>query len=78
MLSPPEGTHAYAPNVATDGSDIRRFRVDDELWEAYTEVVGEGRRSADLRAYMEWRVENPNEPLPGRWRRPSGRKKTSE
>lgn len=68
---PPEGRHQYAHGVATDGSDIRRFRADDELWEAYTAVVGERRRSADIRAYLEWRVENPDTPLPGRWRGPS-------
>lgn len=74
MSLPPEGLPPYAPGVATDGSDIRRFRADDELWDAYTDVVGERRRSADIRAYMEWRIENPDTPLPGRWRsRPKSR-----
>lgn len=68
MSLPPEGLHPYPHGVATDGSDIRRFRADDELWEAYTAVVGERRRSADIRAYIEWRVVNPDTPLPGRWR----------
>jgi hypothetical protein len=65
--------------VATDSSDIRRFRADDELWAAYTAVVGERRRSADLRAYIEWRIEHPDQPLPGRWRGPAVRRqKTGE
>lgn len=51
-------------------SDLRKLRVDRELWEAYTEIVGNGGRSADLRAYIEWRVDNPTTPLPGRRRGP--------
>lgn len=47
-------------------SDIRRVRVDGDLWEAYADVVGDGGRSADLREYMRWRVDNPTTPLPGR------------
>ena len=54
-----------APNT-----DIRRLRVDEELWDAYAEIVGNGGRSADLRAYIEWRVDNPTTPLPGRRRGP--------
>jgi hypothetical protein len=62
--------------VATDSSDIRRFRADDQLWAAYTEVVGEQRRSADIRAYLEWRIEHPGEPLPGKWRGPMKKVRT--
>lgn len=58
---------------AAMASDVRRFRADDELWAAYTAVVGEGARSADIKAYLEWRVENPDKPLPGRWRGPAKR-----
>jgi hypothetical protein len=49
-----------------DSSDIRRLRVPQELWEAYTEIVGDGGRSSDLKAYIEWRVDNPKTPLPGK------------
>lgn len=45
--------------------DMRRLRVDDELWAAYTAIVGNAGRSADLKAYIEWRVDNPTMPLPG-------------
>lgn len=48
----------------------RAISVDNDLWNAYGEVVGDGGRSDDLRAYMEWRVEHPTEPLPGRFRGP--------
>lgn len=51
-------------------TDFRKLRVDQELWDAYTEVVGDGGRSADLRSYIEWRVDNPTTPLPGRRRGP--------
>ena len=52
------------------GSDIRRIRIDDETWEAYAEIVGDGGRSADRRAYIDWRLDNPTAPLPGRRRGP--------
>lgn len=51
-------------------SDFRKLRVDEGLWRAYTEIVGDGGRSADLRSYIEWRVDNPTTPLPGRRRGP--------
>lgn len=59
----------YAAGMAT-GSDIRRLRVPDELWSLYTEVVGDAGRSADLKAYIAWRVDHPDEPLPGTRRPP--------
>jgi hypothetical protein len=71
-LLPQKRQHPYAAGMAV--SDVRRFRADDALWDAYTAVVGEGARSADIKAYLEWRVENPDEPLPGRWRGPVRRK----
>jgi hypothetical protein len=68
-LLPQTGQRPY-PALMAPTSDVRRFRADDELWAAYTAVVGEGQRSADIKAYLEWRVENPDKPLPGRWRGP--------
>lgn len=59
----------YAQPVA-DSKDLRRFRVPDELWDAYSAIVGDRGRSADLKSYMEWRVDNPTTPLPGRRRGP--------
>ncbi|MFI6228592.1 hypothetical protein ACIBCR_14925 [Micromonospora echinospora] len=56
--------------MAETGKDIRRLRVPDELWDPYTEIVGNGGRSADIKAYIEWRIDNPTMPLPGRRRGP--------
>jgi hypothetical protein len=68
----PHLTAAAYPDLVAEqaGKDIRRLRVPDDLWDAYTEIVGNGGRSADLKAYMEWRVDNPTTPLPGRRRGP--------
>lgn len=44
----------------------RAISVDKALWDAYGAVVGTGGRSADLRTYIEWRVDNPTTPLPGK------------
>lgn len=73
-LLPQIGQAPY-PALMAPVSDVRRFRADDELWDAYTKVVGEGARSADIKAYLEWRVENPEAPLPGRWRGPIKRRR---
>lgn len=54
----------------TDGKDIRRVRVPEEIWSAYTDAVGDLGRAGDLRDYMEWRAENPRTPLPGKKRGP--------
>lgn len=50
---------------------MRGIRVDPELWDAYAEVVGDLGRAADLRSYIEWRIDNPRTPLPGRRRGPT-------
>jgi len=55
--------------MATE-SDVRRVRIDAETWAAYAEVVGDAGRSADIKAYVEWRLDNPATPLPGRRRGP--------
>lgn len=36
------------------------FRAPEDLWGTYGSVVGERGRSADLRKYIEWRIENPH------------------
>jgi hypothetical protein len=56
--------------MADEPSDVRRIRVERDLWQAYADVVGNGGRSADIKAYIEWRVDNPTAPLPGRRRGP--------
>jgi predicted GIY-YIG superfamily endonuclease len=43
--------------------DIRRVRIGKDRWDAYTEIVGDMGRSGDLKAYIEWRLDNPNTPL---------------
>lgn len=62
-------TGPYAGDVP-DHSELRRFRLDLETWKAYGEVVGDGGRSADLKAYIDWRIDNPTTPLPGKKRGP--------
>lgn len=56
----------------TDGgyTPRRAISIDDDLWKAYGEIVGDGGRSDDIREYVVWRVEHPSEPLPGRFRGP--------
>jgi len=58
------------PDDVPDSSDLRRFRLDQATWDLYTEIVGERGRSADLKAYINWRIDNPATPLPGRRRGP--------
>jgi len=53
----------------------RAISVEQELWDTYGQVVGDGGRSADLRVYIEWRVDHPNTPLPGRRRGPVRRER---
>lgn len=43
----------------------RLIGADAVLWTAFGAVVGNSKRSADLRHYMAWRVNNPHAPLPG-------------
>jgi hypothetical protein len=69
-LLPSEGSDSYPRLVALGQGDERRIRVDRALWDAYADVVGDGGRAADVRAYIEWRVKNPDAPLPGEWRGP--------
>lgn len=64
------GRQTYPDVMANEGSDVRRVRIDTDLWRAYAEIVGNGGRSADLKAYIEWRIDNPTTPLPGRRRGP--------
>jgi hypothetical protein len=66
---------ATYPDGVPDNSDLRKLRVDKETWELYTQIVGERGRSADLKAYINWRIDNPTTPLPGRRRGPA--KKTA-
>lgn len=49
----------------------RKFRLAADLWDRFGEIVGINRRSDDLRAYVEWRVEHPDTALPKRGRRPA-------
>lgn len=74
-----EGPPSYPQHMSTpeqpevnenSGKEIRRVRVPDETWDAYTEATGDLGRASDLRGYMEWRSENPTTPLPGKKRGP--------
>lgn len=70
---PPGDPTSYPRLVAADDSELLRIRASRVLWDAYGKVVGERGRSADLREYMEWRIDHPDDPLPGRWRGPANR-----
>jgi hypothetical protein len=63
-LLPRQEIDAYDAPVA-DSKDIRRLRVEKTLWDAFTEVVGNGGRSAEIKSFLLWRVNNPTTPLPG-------------
>lgn len=66
-LLPHLSVRPYPDAVGADeGSDVRRVRIDTDLWKAYADVVGNGGRSADIKAYIEWRVDHPDTPLPGK------------
>jgi hypothetical protein len=60
----------YPDRVPGENADVRRFRLDLETWKAYGDIVGDGGRSADLKAYIDWRIDNPTTPLPGKRRGP--------
>lgn len=47
------------------------IRISTTQWDAYGHTVGTDRRSADLRAYIQWRLDNPTTPLPHPKRRTS-------
>lgn len=76
QLLPTQEIDLYAGAVP-DSSDLRRFRLDKETWDAYGELVGDGGRSADLKAYIDWRLDNPTVPLPGKRRGPVKKTRTS-
>lgn len=44
----------------TERSEKLGIRVSDDLWRRYAAVVGNAGRSADLKSYMEWRVDTPH------------------
>ena len=73
---PTTKTGPYADAVA-DSSNIRRFRLAQDTWDEYGELVGESGRSADLQEYIEWRLDNPTTPLPGKRRGPVRRVRKS-
>jgi len=70
-LLPQEGADSYPRLVASDRNDMRRIRVDQELWDAFAELVGDGGRAAAIRNYIQWQLANPNTPLPGQFRPPA-------
>lgn len=37
----------------------RQVRIEDDLWDQFGALVGARERSADLKAYIQWRVANP-------------------
>lgn len=43
---------------------IQRFRLDDDTWRAFGELVGDRQRSGELKAFVEWRIGKPGARLP--------------
>lgn len=70
QLLPDAGADSYPRLVAPDQTDMRRIRVDKELWDAFAELVGDGGRAAAIRNYIQWQLANPDTPLPGQFRAP--------
>lgn len=56
------------PDASTGCDTFKKIRVDEQLWAEYARCVSLGDRSADIRAYINFRVANPTLPLPGRRR----------
>jgi hypothetical protein len=54
------------PDVAPPHDFLATFRVELERWELFTDTVADLDASAELRRYIWWRSQNPEEPLPGR------------
>jgi hypothetical protein len=50
------------------GTKHRRFRIDDELWEAFSTATGtaDTDRSTAIRAFMRWYAREPGAKLPTR------------
>lgn len=45
---------------------IATFRIEPARWELFNASLGDCDYSSRLRSYIGWRIEHPNEPLPGR------------
>jgi hypothetical protein len=70
-------TDTPATTSETSGETTGRFRLDRETWRKFGDVVGDGARSADLKEYIEWRLDHPDAPLPGRHRGPRRRQRAA-
>lgn len=62
----PHGYPAQMTPMKATHTPYRKFRLAEDEWKAYGEAVGDDQRSADLRAYIEWRVAHPDAELPKR------------
>jgi hypothetical protein len=57
---------ALGPDVAAPYDFLATLRMESERWEMFMDTVGAGECSARLRSYIQWRIEHPDDPLPGR------------
>lgn len=53
------------PDVEPPYDFLATLRVPELLWELFAGDLAEGDVSASLRAYIWWRVQRPDDPLPG-------------
>lgn len=54
------------PDVDGPHDFLATLRVEAERWEMFLDTVPYDDGSARLRGYMWWRIQHPDEPLPGR------------
>lgn len=66
-MNPPQLKHTREPRSY---DNMHPIRIPKEVWDGYADIVGNCGRSADLKAYINWRIDNPTTPLPGRRRGP--------
>lgn len=51
----------------TEGhTPLRQLRIPEDEWKPFGELVGDRERTSDVRAYIRWRLRNPDTDLPER------------
>lgn len=51
----------------TEGhTPLRQLRIPDDEWKPFGALVGDRERTSDVRAYIRWRLRNPDVVLPER------------
>jgi len=53
-------------DVAAPHDFLTTLRVEEPRWEMFMATVGDSECSAEMRRYIWWRIQHPQDPLPGR------------